>query len=125
MKVIAETTKWDMEYAVPNHVYFVNDSQDKMFAYVPAGSLQVSVFKKPIKFSTSRRSFKEIPNSWGYQEPERVPEEPVVSGQTFRVPGSKGAVYTVANDNGSWTCTCPASRWQRGECKHIQQLKSA
>jgi hypothetical protein len=120
MKVIEETTEWDSEYTVPNHVYFVNDSKDKMFAYVAAGSVQVQEFKRPIKFSVSRRKFKEVENRWGYVIPEAVKPE----GQTWKVAGSKGAEYVVTNEAGSWTCTCPAAKWQRGECKHIKQLKT-
>ena len=118
MKVIEEITEWDTEYAVPNHVYFVNDSRDKMFAYVAVGSVKVQEFVKPIKFSVSRRKFREVANTWGYS----VDEQP--TGRTWQVAGSRGAVYTVTNDRGSWTCTCPASKWQAGECKHIKQLKT-
>ena len=54
-------------------------------------------------------------------------DEPLIApetiGETHRVAGSKGAIYAVTNDRGSWTCTCPASKWQRGDCKHIVQLK--
>jgi hypothetical protein len=120
MKVIEETTEWDSEYTVPNHVYFVNDSRDKMFAYVASGSVQVQEFERPIKFSVSRRKFKEVENRWGYAVPEAVKPE----GQTWTVSGSKGAEYVVTNQAGSWTCTCPAAKWQRGECKHIKQLKT-
>jgi len=120
MKVIEETTEWDTEYAVPNHVYFVNDSRDKMFAYVAVGSVKVQEFVKPIKFSVSRRKFKEVENRWGYAIPEAVKP----AGQTWTVSGSKGATYTVTNEAGSWTCTCPAAKWQSGECKHIVQLKT-
>jgi SWIM zinc finger len=120
MKVIEEITEWDSEYSVPNHVYFVNDSQDKMFAYVAAGSVRVQEFKQPIKFSTIRRRFREVENRWGYAIPEAVKPE----GQAWTVSGSKGATYTVTNAAGSWTCTCPAAKWQRGECKHIVKLKT-
>ena len=120
MKVIEEITEWDTEYSVPNHVYFVNDSQDKMFAYAASGSIRVQEFKQPIKFSTSRRKFKEVENRWGYVVPDAVKP----AGQTWTVSGSKGATYTVTNDAGSWTCTCPAAKWQAGECKHIKSLNA-
>jgi len=120
MKVIQEITQWDVEYTVPNHVYFVNDSQDKMFAYVALGSAQVQKFRTPIKFSASRRKFQEIENVWGFV----IKQETESAGKQYQVPGSKGAVYTVTNDCGTWTCTCPASKWQKSECKHIIQLKT-
>jgi hypothetical protein len=114
MKVIEETTEWDVEYAVPNHVYFVNDSRDKMFAYVAVGSMQVQEFKRPIKFSVSRRKFKEVENRWGYAIPEAVKP----AGQTWQVTGSKGAEYTVTELDGVRSCTCSGFRF-RGNCRHI------
>lgn len=120
MKIIEEITEWDTEYSVPNHVYFVNDSQDKMFAYVPAGSVKVREFVKPIKFSVSRRRFQEVANVWGYQ----IPDQDQPAGKTWKVAGSRGAEYVVTEDRGSWTCTCPSAKWQKGECKHIQKLKT-
>jgi hypothetical protein len=113
MKIIEEITEWDTEYAVPNHVYFVNDSRDKMFAYVAVGSLKVQEFKKPIKFSVSRRRFQEVANTWDYQEPEVAKP----AGRTWTVAGSKGAEYTVTELDGAKTCNCPGFRF-RGACKH-------
>jgi hypothetical protein len=120
MKIIEEITEWDTEYSVPNHVYFVNDSKDKMFAYVAVGSVCVQEFVKPIKFSVSRRKFKEVANTWGYQEP--VVAKP--AEKTWQVAGSKGAEYVVTNDRGTWSCSCPSAKWQKGECKHVTNLKS-
>jgi hypothetical protein len=111
MKIIEEITDWDTEYAVPNHVYVVNDSKDKMFAYVAVGSVCVKEFNKPIKFSVSRRKFKEVANTWGYT----VDEQP--AGRTWTVAGSKGAEYTVTELDGAKTCNCPGFRF-RGACKH-------
>jgi hypothetical protein len=115
MKILQEITDWD----VPNHVYFANDSKDKIYAYVKASGGEVERFKVPMKFKTSGRKFQEVSNTWGFSPREEL----VLVGETHRVAGSKGAVYTVTNNRGSWTCTCPASKWQAGECKHIVQLK--
>ena len=41
----------------------------------------------------------------------------------YDVDGSKGVVYKVVNNKGKWTCSCPASTFKRGECKHILSLK--
>jgi hypothetical protein len=74
----------------------------------------------PYRFKTSGRKFKEVANTCGF-----FPREELVPvGETHRVAGSKGAVYIVTNDRGSWTCTCPAAKWQAGECKHIKNLKT-
>jgi len=118
MKILQEITDWD----VPNHIYFANDSKDKIYAYIKASGGAVERFKVPMKFKTSGRKFREVPNTFGYSVDDR-PEVPEVIGKQYQVPGSKGAIYTVTDDSGSWTCTCPASRWQKGDCKHILKLQ--
>jgi hypothetical protein len=121
MKAFQETTEWSTEFAVPNHVYFLNDSKDKMYGYVQSKTDTVHTMSRPYKFKASGRKFKEVENRWNFKIKE---EAEITAGKEYRVPGSKGAVYTVADDNGAWSCTCPASKWQKGECKHIIQLKS-
>jgi hypothetical protein len=116
MKTLQETTPdWD----IPNHVYFVNDTKDKMFAYVKKSTGELTEFNKPLPFSASRRKFKEINNIWGFFPREEL----ILVGETHKVPGSNGAIYTVTDNRGEWSCTCPASKWQKGECKHIKQIK--
>lgn len=42
----------------------------------------------------------------------------------YKVKGSKGNVYKVVNDEGFWSCSCPAHGFGRGkDCKHIKQIK--
>ena len=44
--------------------------------------------------------------------------------KTYKVKGSKGNVYSVVNDMGFWTCSCPAHGFGRGkDCKHITEIK--
>lgn len=120
MKAFQEITEWDTDFAMPNHVYFLSDSKDKMYAYVNKAG-RVETVRTPYKFKASGRKFKEVPNTWGF----KLEEEPEVTiGKQYRVPGSKGSIYTVTNDAESWSCTCPASKWQKVECKHIVKLKS-
>lgn len=116
MRVLKEVTEWD----TPNHTYFTNESKDKIYAYIKASGTTVQEFKTPIKFSVSHRKFKEIPNTFGYSEPSAV----VKLGKEYKVPGSANNVYTVREHLGEWTCTCPASKWQKSECKHIKSQKS-
>jgi hypothetical protein len=97
----------------------LSDSKDKMYGYVQAGTGKIQEMGTPYKFKASGRKFREVNNIWGFFPREEL----VLVGETHQVPGSKGAVYTVTNDRGSWTCTCPASKWQAGECKHIVKLK--
>ena len=121
MKAFQELTVWDTEFSMPNHVYFLNDSKEKMYGYVQASTGIVQTMSAPYKFKASGRKFKEVPNRWNFKIEEEVVEP--TSGKEYKVPGSKGAIYTVTDDNGSWSCTCPASKWQKGDCKHIKSLK--
>ena len=121
MKAFQELTDWAAEFAVPNHVYFLNDSKEKMYGYVDSKGV-VQTVKTPYRFHSRGRKFKEVENRWNFVVREEEPEATV--GKEYRVPGSKGAIYTVTDDRGSWSCTCPASKWQKGECKHIKELKS-
>jgi hypothetical protein len=122
MKVFQETTEWGIPGA-KNHIYFLSDSKDKMYAYInKEGS--IDEVQTPYRFHVRGRKFKEVPNVWGFKPRDEVEPEAEVSGETHRVAGSKGAVYTVTNDRGNWTCTCPAAKWQAGECKHITKLKT-
>ena len=121
MKAFQEITEWDVDFDMPNHVYFLSDSKDKMYGYVKAGTGEILEVATPYKFKASGRKFKEVINTWGFFPREEL----VLVGETHQVAGSNGAVYTVTNDRGTWTCTCPASKWQAGECKHIRQLNSS
>ena len=43
----------------------------------------------------------------------------------YKVNGSKGNSYKVVNDEGIWTCSCPAHGFGRGkDCKHIKEIKN-
>ena len=119
MKAFLETTEWGVDFAMPNHVYFLSDSKDKMFGYVKSSTGEIQEMNTPYKFKASGRKFKEVNNTWGFFPKEEL----ILIGETHRVAGSNGAIYTVTNDRGSWTCTCPASKWGKGECKHIISLK--
>jgi hypothetical protein len=120
MKAFREITVWSTDFDMPNHVYFLSDSKDKMYGYVKAGTGKIQEMSTPYRFKASGRKFREVANTWNF-EPK---EELIPVGETHRVSGSKGAVYTVTNDRGSWTCTCPSAKWQKAECKHIVQLKT-
>jgi hypothetical protein len=121
MKAFQEITQWDSEVAVPNHVYFLSDSKDKMYGYVPAGTGVVQTMRTPYRFHVRGRKFKEVKNTWNFVVEDTA--EPV-KGKEYQVPGSQGNVYTVTEEHGVWSCTCPASRWQKGQCKHIKLTQS-
>jgi hypothetical protein len=107
MKLLQETTKWDLT-TQPNHVYLVDG--DKITAYQPFGTGTVVHFKKPMRFDQARRSFKQLAVDaavWGNCVQRIV-----------QVAGSKGSVYQVNLDAN--TCTCTGFQY-RGRCKHIEQ----
>ena len=121
MKAFLEITTWDSDFAVPNHVYFLNDSKDKMYGYVQASTGTVETMRTPYRFHTRGRKFKEVANTWNFG----VDETPEPSrGKEYLVTGSGKNVYRVTNEGGAWSCTCPAAKWQKGDCKHIKQLQS-
>ena len=70
MKVLLETTEW--EDTTPNHVYFMDDTKEKMYAFVIKGSLDVFQFKQPIRINTRNRSFITAPNIWNYVVPDQA-----------------------------------------------------
>lgn len=116
MKVFKEITEWD----TPNHVYILSDDKSKMYAYVKRNTTTVTEFKKPYRFDSKGRKFVEVPNTYGYTKPEVE----VKLGKEYKVPGSANNVYVVNEHLGEWTCTCPASKYQKGECKHVKQIKA-
>ena len=120
MKFYQEITEWKDGGNATNHTYLLSANKMKMYAYIKRGTKKVLEFKKPIDIDIRGRKFKEVPNTWNFKSEE---EQEIAVGRQYKVVGSKNNVYTVTDDNGSWSCTCPASKWQKGECKHIVQLK--
>ena len=118
MKAYLEITEWDSDFAVPNHVYFLNDSKDKMYGYVQAGTGLVQIMQTPYRFHTRGRKFKEVKNVWNFEatETEKKP-----AGRTWTVAGSKGNQYTVTQELGTWSCTCTGFKFH-GDCKHIRSV---
>lgn len=120
MKAFQEITEWDCDFAVPNHVYFLNDSRDKMYGYAPGGGETVQKINKPYRFHTRGRKFKEVKNVWNFAVDD-TPAPPV--GQRWKVAGSKNNEYTVSLELGTWSCTCTGFKYH-GECKHIRSIKN-
>jgi len=43
--------------------------------------------------------------------------------RSYAVQGSKGNTYTVRDNGGTWTCSCPGFGWRR-KCKHVEAQKN-
>ena len=115
MKTLLETTEW-ADGANVNHVYFMDDSKSKMFAYVKFGEGDPIRFKNPIRIDIRGRKFRDVPNTWKFD----IKEEP--EGRVWIVKGSKGDEYKVTEVNGNLSCTCSGFRF-RGDCKHIKSIQ--
>jgi len=75
-------------------------------------------------------SWEELSKMWQPKEFKNTQESVVLlpkptQKQTFSVEGSKGKLYKVVNNNGRWSCECPAYGFGKGkDCKHITELKN-
>ena len=108
-----EVTEWD----IPNHTYLLNNNKDKMIGYVPRSTGKLELFKVTMPFSTTRRKFKQVENTFGYKE--KVEAE---VGRNWVVKGSKGDTYKVSLKDGHYICTCSGYKF-RGACKHSTKIE--
>lgn len=115
MKAMLELTEWRDVASQPNHVYWVNDSGNKIYAYARWGNPQdVQRFKSPITIDQRGRKFVPVRHDiYDWQDLDDVPQ-----GRVIKVTGSRGDVYTVTEENGEWACTCSGFKF-RGRCRHI------
>ncbi len=119
MKAFLEITEWADCKVQPNHVYWMNDSKSKMYAYARWGNpADTQTFKNPIQIDIRGRKFVEVRHDiYKWVDPEHE----VGANPTWRVAGSKGAEYVVEKDGSVYTCTCPGFKF-RGECRHIKEV---
>ena len=104
MKWFAETT--DYGDAVPNGIYLLNDSKDKMFAFRPASG-EIKTFRNPIRIDLRGRKFVINPVQFEVGVKAEVPE---------------GRSCTELN--GNLSCTCSGFRF-RSDCKHVENIRLA
>ena len=114
MKWFAETTEWP-DAKSDNHIYLLDDSKSKMFAYVKFGEGDPIRFKNPIRIDIRGRKFQDVPNTWKFN----IKEDP--EGRVWIVKGSKGDDYKVTEVNGNLSCTCSGFRF-RGDCRHVKSV---
>lgn len=115
MKFYRETTTWDMEYVVPNHIYLLNNTRDKMYGYIPDGSNEPMVVRKPYQFSNRGRTFVEVKELGEIDLNEIKPKE------QWTVAGSSGNSYVVERVDGVLICNCPGHAF-RGQCRHVSEI---
>ena len=67
----------------------------------------------------------ELEKMWDKIGLDKTPKLIKTKLKEFKVKGSKGNIYKVTNDEGIWSCSCPAHGFGRGkDCKHIIKIKS-
>ena len=114
MKVFEEITQWETN--TPNHIYFLDDSKSKMYAFIKAGEKSVFTFKNPIRISTRGRTFVPVKNTFNYKIKEDTVE------QKWTVTGSKGDKYVVRMADNMLQCSCTGYKYH-GKCKHADQIQ--
>jgi hypothetical protein len=119
MKAFQEITEWDTDFVMPNHVYFLSDSKDKMYGYVKSGTGEIVEVSTPYRFKASGRKFREVVNTWKVTVDKAEP----VEGRNWTVSGSKGDLYTVTENHGLWTCTCSGFKF-RNQCRHVEEISN-
>ena len=116
MKWFAEITEWAAAKS-DNHIYLLDDSKSKMYAYVKHGRGLPEKFSKPIRIDIRGRKFKLNSVQFKIDVEAEVPE-----GRVIEVTGSKGDVYKVTELRGEYSCTCSGFKF-RGDCKHIKGVQ--
>ena len=122
MKAFLETTEWpDGSVTNCNHVYWMDDAKNKMYAYAKFGNpADTQTFKNPIQIDTRGRTFEVVRNDiYGWVENGLV----VSTNPTWTVTGTKGDKYTVEKDGSVYNCTCSGFKF-RGACRHIEEIEN-
>lgn len=52
------------------------------------------------------------------------PKKPKPKNQTWEVISSNGKITYIIRGGDTFSCTCPANQFRRGDCKHIKEIKS-
>ena len=109
MIVVQEVTEWSTPYQ-PNHILFLSNGKDKLFAYISSITGEKKIFSKPMDFDPRYRKFELI---------RKVEDEQ----EGIAVKGSKGDVYYVTEKDGEYRCTCVGFKYH-STCKHIETVKN-
>lgn len=118
MVFLEEITTWSGH--TPNHVYILNDQQDRLYAYVQTHTQTLVEFRKPLDFHVQGRKFRPVANQWNYHAPE---QPPAPQARTWTVAGSQGNTYQVQLTGTQYVCECPGWKY-RGHCRHVQEVSA-
>ena len=120
MKAFLETTEWADTQFNCNHVYWMDDAKNKMYAYARFGNPKdTQTFSKPISIDARGRKFEEVRNDiYDWIDPEQA-----VAETTWIIAGSKGAKYVVEKDGSVYNCTCAGFKF-RGACRHVTEVEN-
>lgn len=110
LQALMEVTKW--EGAQLNHMYWMDG--DKAYGYSKWGKEAPQYFNTPMTLDKRRRKFVAVTDH-KFITPVKEANPNIVE-----VTGSNGTVYHV--DKVNRTCDCPASKFRKGECKHIKEV---
>jgi hypothetical protein len=121
MKAFLEVTEWTDTQFNCNHVYWMDDSKNKMHAYARWGNPNdTQTFTRPIQIDARGRKFVEVRNDiYGWADPE----DTASVNPTWTVEGSKGNKYIVEKDGDMYNCTCSGFKF-RGACRHIEEVQN-
>jgi hypothetical protein len=122
MEIIKETTKWQSDFAVPNHTYLLNN-KGRVIAYLSDKSNQVIQLKSGFILNKRYRKFIKVNNPALSKIAESFKEEVDIIKPNVRVFNvkSKDKNYRVEYDNGLISCGCIGFGY-RGKCKHAEAV---
>jgi hypothetical protein len=109
------TSNWSGN--IPNHIYLLNDSRDRMSGYIPVGFDKLVLFKSALPFDARRRKIQEVPNRWDW-----IDNTAVSTDKMWKIEGSRGDIYTVTQTETGLTCSCSGFKF-RGRCRHIDSFE--
>ena len=119
-----EITDWsDSEYYVPNHTYLF-DGKSNILAYAIEGTNEVTVFKKPLKVSTTRRKFEKVKHKALDKLAKTLQSEEKTLQSTnpqWQVKSDSGKVYTVELIGSKYSCNCVGYGY-RNSCRHSKEI---
>jgi len=120
MKAFLEVTQWPDTQSNCNHVYWMDDARNKMYAYAKFGNpLDTMTFKTPIQIDTRGRKFEVVRNDiYGWSDPDLT----ISANPTWTITGTKGDKYIVEKDGSVYNCTCSGFKF-RGACRHITEVE--